>query len=1131
MPVAEKNPAVVVFSRLISASQSFLASGKFLVSFSILVIGIAVSVASYWAVKANVEKEARLRFDRQASDAHHNIEARVRSYIDVMYSLGTLFRTFHDVPRAQFHSYVTGLDLERRFPGFQNLNYASQIPRAEKADLERRIRNDKSLNPSGYPNFQITPPGDRDYYHPIIYLEPMEGNEVSFGRDIAGVDASRKAPLEQMRDTGELFSSGRLIVIDGANRHVGLSMRLPVYRSGMPLETVEQRRTAFIGSLGAGYRVKELIRGVLDEATLTYMRFKIYDAGPAQNYAQYIGSGATETLLFDSQEFLSEKDATSRDMEPVSTFTTVLPLIVASRTWEIHFSAPQAPIIGVSSKTLPWAVLGGGILISLLLYGIAHSLASSRSRAVALANEITQDLQISEASLAEAQRIARLGNWALKTQPEGALAQAMTWSDQMFRIFGITPGQVTPSYQELMVRTHEKDKSSLENALRETVLSKGGLEIEHRIIWPDGAVRWVHTIIRSIENASGAILQGTCRDITENKLTSIRLEVEHSVTQLAASASTGDGFLSEVLRITCERMEWACGLYWEGSKDGSAFSCSETWCLNESTLRSFTEHCRRLSFSESKITSHPNPTIQLVPDLDKGRLVGSEAHAKAGLKCSIIVPLQVSQSLVSVIEFFSRQPIELDQGLCQLLESISNQVSQFIERKRAEEALRFIAAHDSLTQLPNRNMFNDRLRRAVGHAARYQRGIAVLFVDIDRFKLLNDTLGHSAGDAMLVACAKRLTESVRDSDLVARLGGDEFVVMLENLSAARDAIVVAQKILNGLSRPFMIERRELVITASVGIATFPDDGLDAGTLLKNADIAMYRAKEQGRNNYQFYSAQMNKHSFERLAMETSMRRAVERKEFQLYYQPKVDLQTEAITGVEALVRWNHPDWGMISPVQFIPLAEETGLIVQIGEWVLETACHQIKKWCDQGLPPIRMAVNLSPRQFAQESLLKDIAAVIARSGASAETLELELTESLVMQQPEHAAQTLRRLKAMGISIAIDDFGTGYSSLAYLKRFPIDFIKIDRSFIKDVPADPDDIAITKGVIALGHGLRLKVVAEGVETEEQRQFLKSNECDEIQGYLYSKPLPESEMTPMLKAHFRRPGLRVVDKQKRA
>jgi diguanylate cyclase (GGDEF)-like protein len=509
----------------------------------------------------------------------------------------------------------------------------------------------------------------------------------------------------------------------------------------------------------------------------------------------------------------------------------------------------------------------------------------------------------------------------------------------------------------------------------------------------------------------------------------------------------------------------------------------------------------------------------------------TQAALQAGLHGALALPITSEGRTFGVIELFSTQAIRASEALIHLLHSLSAQIGQSFQRKLAEDQLRFIATHDSLTDLPNRSLFNERLRHALHQGTRYNRGIAVMFIDMDRFKVVNDSLGHGAGDRLLQDCAKRLTECLRESDTVARLGGDEFVVMVENFTAPKDAIAIAQKILTGLARPFFVDGQEFLMSASIGISTFPDDGKDAETLLKNADIAMYRAKDQGRNNYQFYSAQMNKHTFERLAMESSLRRALERDEFLLHYQPKLDLRTGAIAGVEALIRWKHPDWGMVSPAQFIPLAEESGLIVQIGEWVLKTACDQSRAWREQGIPPMRVAVNLSARQFTQKTLVSDVAKTIAQSGLTPDCLELEITESLVMHNPEGAAETLHKLKAMGITLSIDDFGTGYSSLAYLKRFPIDCVKVDRSFIKDIPAEADDMAITKGIIALGHSLRLKVVAEGVETKEQQDFLRSNDCDEMQGFLFSKPLPADEVTALLKSHSHKPNLNVVEPRKKA
>ncbi|HZF19250.1 MAG TPA: EAL domain-containing protein [Burkholderiales bacterium] len=436
------------------------------------------------------------------------------------------------------------------------------------------------------------------------------------------------------------------------------------------------------------------------------------------------------------------------------------------------------------------------------------------------------------------------------------------------------------------------------------------------------------------------------------------------------------------------------------------------------------------------------------------------------------------------------------------------------ERKFDEEHIHFLANHDALTSLPNRAMFADVLTLAIQNARRYARSFAVLFIDLDRFKNINDTLGHDSGDKLLLEMGKRLSQTMRTSDFVARLGGDEFVILVQEITEAKQVASVARKVLSALVQPVTIQGQECRVTASIGICMFPTEAQDEVALMKNADIAMYRAKEDGKNNYKFYSQEMNLHSFERLALETSLRRGLERGEFLLHYQAKLDLNTGRITGVEALVRWQHPDMGLVPPAQFIPLAEETGLIVPIGRWVLQTACVQGVAWREQGLPPVHIAVNLSARQFADEDLVEDIADALKSSGLRPDLLELELTESMVIQNTERAGRVLREIKAMGVRLAIDDFGVGYSSLTHLKRFPIDTLKVDRSFIRDLPTDSEDKAITEAIIAMGKSLNLTVVAEGVETEEQQAFLKEHDCDEMQGFFFSKPIPPDAFAELLR-----------------
>ncbi len=442
---------------------------------------------------------------------------------------------------------------------------------------------------------------------------------------------------------------------------------------------------------------------------------------------------------------------------------------------------------------------------------------------------------------------------------------------------------------------------------------------------------------------------------------------------------------------------------------------------------------------------------------------------------------------------------------------------EITEQKIAEERIQHLATHDSLTGLPNRVMFSHLVSTAIASAHRYQRQCAVLFIDLDRFKFVNDSLGHEAGDQLLKAISKRYKKALRASDVVARLGGDEFVVLIQDMQQSSQVATVARKLLSAATRPVALAGRDCHVTASIGIAVYPQDGDDEQALMKNADIAMYYAKDEGKNNYQFYSSDIRAQSLERLALETNLRRALERNEFTLHYQAKRELGNGRITGVEALLRWDNPELGPVSPARFIPITEDTGLIVKIGKWVLRTACKQNVAWQRMGLPPICMAVNLSARQFVDERLVQDIAAILKETGMAPHLLELEITEGTVIQNAEHALTLLGEIKAMGVRLAIDDFGTGYSSLGQLKNFPIDTLKVDRSFIRDLASNAEDKALTEAIIAMGKTLQLTVVAEGVETAEQENFLREHACDEMQGYLFSKPVPAGEFAALMSTHL--------------
>jgi diguanylate cyclase (GGDEF)-like protein/PAS domain S-box-containing protein len=440
-------------------------------------------------------------------------------------------------------------------------------------------------------------------------------------------------------------------------------------------------------------------------------------------------------------------------------------------------------------------------------------------------------------------------------------------------------------------------------------------------------------------------------------------------------------------------------------------------------------------------------------------------------------------------------------------------VDDVTEHKRYEEQLEHQANFDPLTDLANRNLLADRLQQSLVYADRSQRLVAVLLLDLDRFKIVNESLGHGQGDLLLQRVAERLTECVRAADTVARLGGDEFVIALAEVAEVGDVGLVVKNFQNALARPFTIAGRELYVTASIGISLYPTDGQDGESLLRHADIAMYRAKEEGRNTFRFFSPEMNLRIMETLDLEADLRRALERDEFVLHYQPKVDLASGRITSCEALVRWQHPEKGMIPPGAFIPLAEETGLIVPLGDWVLHTACAQNRQWQQEGLPPISVATNLSARQFRETDLVETVQRTLRETGLEPQYLSLEVTESLIMKDPARAATTMRRFKELGIELSLDDFGTGYSSLNYLRSFPVDCLKIDRSFITDVTTDPSAAAVATSIVAIAHSLGLHAVAEGVETQEQLDFLRHCGCDSLQGYYFSRPVPPEAFASLL------------------
>ncbi len=675
-------------------------------------------------------------------------------------------------------------------------------------------------------------------------------------------------------------------------------------------------------------------------------------------------------------------------------------------------------------------------------------------------------------NLREAQRIARLGNWTLDLQ-----SNRLHWSDEVFRIFEIDPQRFPATYEGFVAAIHPDDRAAVDRAYQDSLHQRRPYEITHRLLFADGRIKYVHEHGETKFAADGTPLvsHGTVQDITERHQAEETLELYANVFHHSGEAIMVTDHDNRIVAVN------------------PAFSRQTGYALAEIIGK----NPRMLASGRTT----PETYAALWAALAESGYWQGELWDRN--RDGVIYPKWAAISAIRDVRG-----------------EVTHYIASFTdisERKAAEERIEHLAHHDSLTGLFNRYNLEIRLSQALLSARRESRFLAVLFIDLDRFKVINDTLGHHTGDQLLVEVAHRLRRCVRESDIVARQGGDEFVVVLCGLATAAEASPVAGKILQALAEPYEVDGDRLHSSPSIGIAIFPDDGGDAGTLMKHADAAMYHAKEQGRNNLQYFTAELNAAASERLLLERELRIAIELQQFELHYQPQflADGPFDRPFAVEALVRWRHPQRGLIPPDRFIPVAEETGLIEAIGDWVLHEACSQLAQWKAEAIGPRRVAVNISAHQLRTAELVLRVAEVLQRHRLAHDELELEITESVAMSDPASAIEQLEALRDLGVTLAIDDFGTGYSSLAYLKRLPIQVLKLDRAFVRDIESDENDAAISAATLALAHSLGLKVVAEGIETEGQSRFLREHGCDLLQGYLYGRPEPAAALAARWRA----------------
>ncbi|PTT36396.1 bifunctional diguanylate cyclase/phosphodiesterase [Acidovorax sp. HMWF018] len=1018
----------------------------------VAVLGLVVSLWLAQHQAASMAQIEEARFTQETRAFAEALSQRIAGHTEVVNGLRGLFTANPRLSRLDFERAASEMEVGQRYPGVRNLSFTRWVPGREREAYEARVRADTSLSPDGLPQFKIHPPGERAEYFVAEYLWPMFGNEGVLGLDISAQPANLAA-MRYSRDSGQTVVSAPFDLLQETTHRAGIVIRVPVFDP--TAGTAEQR---FVGAVASTLRVYDLVQGLGSQGFLNGIAVAMADLGPVRPDS---GDAMVRPLLEQTASGLP-------GVRPL-----VRELGVHDRRWQLTFY-PTRSFLTASETRLPWLAGLAAAVVSLLLASVVALLVRQRTLALVRA-------QLSDDARRESEeRFGALFNQATVgvAQVDSATGQFVRVNQRYADILGYSPEEmVGMTFQSL---THPDDLAADMAQVRR--LQSGDVpeyRLEKRYIHKDGHEVW--------------------GDLT--------------VSSMWASGSAPGHHIAVVQDITArKRME-------------------ENLRANEQRLRSILERLPMglclvqddglISFRNQRYVQICGYTQEEVPDTDTW---WQRAYPDAAERDAIRQRLLDTRHLgvIPLAEYTIRcadgkyKPVEISGIFVEGGRLITMQ--DLSERKAAEEEINQLAYYDPLTRLPNRRLLMDRLQQALATSARHQRSGALLMLDLDNFKTVNETRGHDRGDALLLQVAHRLRGCVHEDDTVARQGGDEFVVVLEDLGdspeeAAARAEDVGQRILGVLREPYQIDGAAHHSSLSMGVTIYSGTRETVDELLKRADLALYQAKNAGRDTLRFYDPQMQAAVSARATLELDMRVGLAQGQFELYYQPQID--HGRITGAEALLRWRHPRDGFISPAHFIPLAEETGLILPLGEWVLQAACRRLAAWAQQpDLALLSLAVNVSPRQFHQSGFVAQVLAALAGAGADGNQLKLEMTEGLLLQDVEDTIDKMGQLKGYGVGFSLDDFGTGYSSLSYLKRLPLDQLKIDQSFVRDVLTDPNDAAIARTVVALGTSLGLRVIAEGVETEAQREFLERHHCHAWQGYLLSPPVAVAEFEALVR-----------------